>query len=175
LEAGVCNNTGASFSGNKRMVGSGSKKHTVESIGNVATVWRLLHLIVVRYGSVPTGQHLIAFTLNILHETGYSPTLSELCKVTGLPKASVSRYVSWQIANGYLTETVDPNDRRQRFLEQTAKGKAEMQRLNVHLDDLFDYVTSIKDELNISLIRQTPEQIMARMEELTKATEKNRN
>ena len=131
--------------------------------------------MVCQYASHPTGQFLIAFTMNILHERGYSPTINELCRVTGLPISSASRYVSWQIYNGYVKEVIDPNDRRKRLLEQTAKGKTEMRQLVRHLDELFDFVAYMTDELISKQAGHTPEQIMAQMEELTKAAGKHRD
>ena len=84
-----------------------------------------MHLVVARYGNQPMGQLLITLTVIFLDERGLQPTLKDLCDATGLPKASVSRYVSWHIKAGLLREVVDPRDRRRRFLTQTAKGKRE--------------------------------------------------
>ncbi len=157
------------------MVGFGSENRGIDSVGRITVLWRILHMMVCQYGSHPTGQFLIAFTMNILHERGYSPTINELCRVTGLPISSASRYVSWQISNGYVKEIIDPNDRRKRLLEQTAKGKTEMRQLVRHLDELFDFVANMTAELVSKQAGHTPEHIMARMEELTKAAGKHRD
>ncbi|MAF83760.1 MAG: hypothetical protein CL797_06610 [Chromatiales bacterium] len=87
--------------------------------------WRILHLITSRYGNYPMGQTLVALTMVFLNERGMPPTLTDLCEATGLPKASVSRYVSWQLREGLCEERVDQADRRKRMLVQTEKGKAE--------------------------------------------------
>ncbi len=87
--------------------------------------WRILHLITSRYGNYPMGQTLVALTMVFLNERGMPPTLTDLCEATGLPKASVSRYVSWQLREGLCEERVDQTDRRKRMLVQTEKGKAE--------------------------------------------------
>ena len=91
--------------------------------GQMAIFWRILHLLTARYGNYPMGQLLVALTMVFLNERGMPPTLTDLCKATGLPKASVSRYVSWQLSQGLAKETVDPKDRRRRLLVQTRKGK----------------------------------------------------
>ena len=85
----------------------------------------MVHLVIARYGNQPMGQLLVTLTVIFLDERGMQPTLKDLCDATGLPKASVSRYLSWQIKTGLLREVVDPRDRRRRFLTQTAKGKRE--------------------------------------------------
>ena len=82
--------------------------------GQMALFWRILHLMLSRYGSHPMGQLLVALTMVFLNERGMPPTLTDLCRATGLPKSSVSRYVAWQIDQGLAKETVDPNDRRKR-------------------------------------------------------------
>ena len=88
-----------------------------------ATFWRLLYTTVHRYGSNPTGGLLTVMTVLLLDRAGYSPTTADLVEITGLPKSSVSRYVSRQMKAGYLTEVVDPQDRRRRFLRPTAKAR----------------------------------------------------
>ena len=152
------------------MVGYGIENRSSDSIGRIATLWRLLHMMVTQHGSHPTGQILIAFTISVLHEIGYSPTLGELCKVTGLPKSTVSRFISWQISHGYTDETIDPNDRRRRYLGPTAKGKAEMRRLVDEVDQLFGDVRNMTEDLSSERSMPDPEKVLMRMEELTKAS-----
>lgn len=88
-------------------------------------IWRLLHLLMSRYGSVPLGQAVVAVTAGTLNDLGLSPTVTELCEATGLPKSSISRYVSAQMEQGVLSETIDPEDRRRRKLAQTEMGRNE--------------------------------------------------
>ena len=94
-----------------------------------ATFWRMVSLAVHRYGSAPTGQLLVVLTMVILDRYGYQPTVTELADITQLPKSSVSRYVSAEMAVGMLEEFIDPNDRRRRRLRPTDKARAE-QRLH---------------------------------------------
>jgi len=91
--------------------------------GQMAVFWRILHLTTVVWGNYPAGQLLVALTLTFLHNRGMNPTLSDLCKATGLPKATVSRYVSWQLSQGLAKEVIDPNDRRRRVLMRTEQGQ----------------------------------------------------
>lgn len=89
--------------------------------------WRLLHLMMARYGSAPLGQCLVGMTNTILNEMGRAPTVTELCEATGLPKSSISRYISAQMEQGVVSEDIDPRDRRRRMLRQTDEGKTERQ------------------------------------------------
>lgn len=88
-------------------------------------IWRVLQMLLARYGSVPLGQMLVSMTTVVLNELGRAPTVTELCEATGLPKSSISRYISAQMAQDLITETIDPQDRRRRMLGQTDAGKAE--------------------------------------------------
>ena len=64
--------------------------------------WRLLQLMMARYGSVPLGQCLVGMTNTIVNEMGRAPTVTELCEATGLPKSSISRYISAQMEQGVV-------------------------------------------------------------------------
>jgi len=88
-------------------------------------VWRILHLFMARYGSIPMGQMLVGLTTISLNELGRPPTVTELCEATGLPKSSISRYISAQMDQAVVSEVIDPADRRRRKLIQTDAGKAE--------------------------------------------------
>lgn len=137
------------------------------SAGQMVIFWRILHLITGTYGNYPAGQLLIALTMVFLHQRGMNPTLSDLCKATGLPKATVSRYVSWQLKEGLAEEIIDPNDRRRRILLQTDKGRAawrwqaeQLRKLfrEVHEWDVPDFGTGSGVD---------PEVILAAMKRLT--------
>jgi DNA-binding MarR family transcriptional regulator len=101
-----------------------------------ATFWRMVYMSVHRYGSNPTGELLTVMTIALLHQADYDPTSAELAEITGLPKTSVSRYVSRQMRKGYLTEVVDPQDRRRRRLQPTTKGRKEEQWHQKQTQDL---------------------------------------
>ena len=90
-----------------------------------AMFWRMVHLAVHRYGSHPTGELLIVLSIMLLERAGANPTVSDLAEITGLPKSSVSRYVSTEINTGFLEEAIDPQDRRRRYLKPTAKARKE--------------------------------------------------
>ena len=103
------------------MSGSASTDSEVGAI--YATFWRLLFTNVHEYGSTPTGGLLVVMTILLLDRADYSPTIADLIEIIGLPKTSVSRYVSEQIKNGFLKEVIDPQDRRRRFLRPTPKAR----------------------------------------------------
>lgn len=133
----------------------------------MAIFWRLLHLIVSRYGSYPMGQLLVALTMVFLNERGMPPTLTDICEATGLPKSSVSRYVSWQLQQGLAKERVDPDDRRKRYLVQTAKGKKEWRWQVKQLERLFDEIGELDREFLRVGKRRNAEELLARMKQLT--------
>ena len=87
--------------------------------------WRIVHLYMARYGSIPLGQMLVELTTTVLNELGRPPTVTDLCEATGLPKSSISRYISSQMTQGMVAEVIDPHDRRRRKLVLTDKGKDE--------------------------------------------------
>ncbi|MFQ5634028.1 MAG: helix-turn-helix domain-containing protein [Gammaproteobacteria bacterium] len=87
--------------------------------------WRIMHMYMSRYGSIPLGQMLVELTTVVLNELGRPPTVTDLCDATGLPKSSISRYISAQMTQGVVSEVIDPNDRRRRKLVLTVKGADE--------------------------------------------------
>ena len=99
------------------------KEEILTPEGQMALFWRILHLLTARYGNHPMGQLLVALTMVFMNERGTPPTMTEICAATGLPKSSVSRYVSWQIEQGLAREEVDPNDRRRRRLPDRRNGR----------------------------------------------------
>lgn len=103
------------------MPGKGSKL----SSEMLPLFWRMVHLSVHRYGSHPTGELLVVLTIMLLDEVGANPTVSELADIVGLPKSSVSRYVSSEMSSGFLTEIIDPGDRRRRMLILTEQARQE--------------------------------------------------
>jgi DNA-binding MarR family transcriptional regulator len=97
-----------------------------EEAGSIyATFWRMIYMSVHRYHSSSTRELLTVMTITLLVKTGHNPTISELTEITGLPKSSLSRYVSRQIKSGFLTEVLDPQDRRRHCLYPTKKGQKE--------------------------------------------------
>ena len=133
----------------------------------MAIFWRVLHLLIGRYGNHPMGQLLVALTMVFLNEQGTPPTMTDVCDATGLPKASVSRYITWQINEGLVTEEIDPHDRRRRFLLQTAKGKREWKWQIKQMESLFSTISSEADAARTEGFQDTAEMLMAKMIELT--------
>ena len=102
--------------------------------------WRIIHMYMSRYGSIPLGQMLVELTTVVLNELGRPPTVTDLCEATGLPKSSISRYISAQMTQGMVAEVIDPNDRRRRKLVLTDKGKDERRWQVKHVRKLLEEV-----------------------------------
>lgn len=100
--------------------------------------WRIIHMYMSRYGSIPLGQMLVELTTVVLNELGRPPTVTDLCEATGLPKSSISRYISSQMTQGMVAEVIDPNDRRRRKLVLTDKGKDERRWQVKHVRKLLE-------------------------------------
>ncbi|MGI9330633.1 MAG: MarR family transcriptional regulator [Gammaproteobacteria bacterium] len=98
---------------------------TPSAEGQQVIIWRVLQLFLARYGSIPLGQLLVSMTTVVLNELGRAPTVTELCDATGLPKSSISRYISAAMEQDMVSETIDSEDRRRRMLGQTENGKNE--------------------------------------------------
>ena len=143
--------------------------------GQMAIFWRVLHLFASRYGSHPVGQVLVVLTLVFLNDRGMPPTMMELCKATGRPKGSVSRYVSSQIKQGFVKEVVDPNDRRRRLLKQTRKGKSEWNWQVRQMERIFDEVFEMDSRFRITGDQRRAEEVLDQMEGLTKKAPRPRN
>ncbi len=142
--------------------------------GQMAVLWRVLHLFATRYGNHPVGQVLAVLTLVFMNERGMPPTMTQLCKATGLPKASMSRYVSWQIDRGFVKEIVDPNDRRQRLLKQTSKGQYEWNWQVRQMERLFDEVFDADSRFRTTGDQRNAAELLSHMEGLTKKASKLR-
>ena len=98
---------------------------TASPEAQMVVFWRIIHLYMSRYGSIPLGQMLVEMTTIVLNELGRPPTVTDLCEATGLPKSSISRYISTQMSADMVAEVIDPQDRRRRKLVLTEKGKNE--------------------------------------------------
>ena len=110
--------------------------------------WRVIHMYMARYGSIPLGQMLVELTTLVLNELGRPPTVTDLCEATGLPKSSISRYISAQMSQGMVAEVIDPNDRRRRKLVLTEKGKDERRWQVRHVKKILEDVRTW-DEKNL--------------------------
>jgi DNA-binding MarR family transcriptional regulator len=104
--------------------------------------WRIMHLYMSRYGSIPIGQMLVELTTVVLNELGRPPTVTDLCDATGLPKSSISRYISTQMKADMVAEVIDPQDRRRRKLVLTENGKDERRWQVKHVRKIIEDVMS---------------------------------
>ncbi|TDJ44969.1 MAG: MarR family transcriptional regulator [Gammaproteobacteria bacterium] len=108
--------------------------------------WRIIHMYMARYGSIPLGQMLVELTTVVLNELGRPPTVTDLCDATGLPKSSISRYISAQMTQNMVAEIIDPNDRRRRKLVLTDKGSDERRWQVKHVRKILEEVKNWDDK-----------------------------
>jgi len=102
----------------------GTWKPDDEDVGIIyAMYWRLVDVIIGQFGSYPTGHLLTVLTVILLDRVGYHPTVGELADLTGLPKSTVSRYISVEMHSGFIEEVIDSKDRRRRRLHPTSQGR----------------------------------------------------
>ena len=80
-----------------------------------------------RFLASSMGEFQVILTLIVLDRDGIHPNLVEVAKLTGLPKSSVSRYVTKILRAGYVNEEIDANDRRRRVLHITDSARQDMQ------------------------------------------------
>lgn len=147
---------------------AGDDETTFTPGGQMALFWRLLHMLTVRYGNYPVGQLLVSLTMAFLNARGQPPTMTAICDATGLPKSTVSRYVSWQIRHGLVEEKIDPRDRRQRRLVQTRKGRAEWESLVGAIDKLFGEMGALEKAERFSSGRLSAEALLQRLIEVNR-------
>ncbi len=125
--------------------------------------WRIIHSYMSRYGSIPIGQMLVDLTTIVLNEIGRPPTVTDLCEATGLPKSSISRYISTQMKADMVAEVIDPQDRRRRKLVLTDKGKDERRWQVKHVRKIIDDVMNWDQKSQRSKYRLDPDQEFDRM------------
>jgi len=125
--------------------------------------WRIMHMYMARYGSIPIGQMLVELTTVVLNELGRPPTVTDLCDATGLPKSSISRYISAQMKAEMVAEVIDPQDRRRRKLVLTEKGKDERRWQVKHVRKIIDDVMNWDQKTQHSKHRLDPDQEFDRM------------
>jgi len=129
--------------------------------------WRVIHMYMARYGSIPLGQMLVELTTLVLNELGRPPTVTDLCDATGLPKSSISRYISAQMTQGMVAEVIDPSDRRRRKLVMTDKGKEERRWQVKHIRGILDDIRAWDEKSRASGNALDPDLAFERMQMAT--------
>ncbi len=89
-----------------------------------------------RFGGRPIGEVLCSWTTILLLDRGLRPTVAEIARASGLPRSTVSRYVSHTIEQGWAEERVHSGDRRRRELHLTESGERELEFIVDVLRDL---------------------------------------
>lgn len=156
--------------GRTTMINSDKSSTGFLEAGQMVVFWRILHMMIARYGNHPMGQALAVLTMVFFNERDMPPTMSQLCEATGLPKSSVSRYVSTQIKAGLLEEVIDPTDRRRRLLVQTDKGKSECRWQLDQLNKIFSETDAQVNQPSVDAGQRDPERLLARMKVTAKAS-----
>ena len=89
-------------------------------------MWILVALHAHRFRGRPIAEVLASWTNILLLHRGLHPTIGDIAQASGLPRATVSRYVASTIEQGWATERVDPRNRLRRELYLTDKGREEL-------------------------------------------------
>ena len=126
-----------------------------------------MHLTTVVWGNHPSGQLLVALTMAFLHNRGMNPTVSDLCKATGLPKATVSRYVSWQLSKNLAKEIIDPHDRRRRTLHRTEQGQKSWDWQVKKVSEMFSQIAEESGRFHRSGSKFDPSDLLTVMKRIT--------
>ena len=99
-------------------------------------LWAMLSFHTHRFGGRPISEMLVSWTMIILMDRGYAPTIADIAKATGVPRPTVSRYVAHQIEQGWIEERVNPDQRRRRELFWTETGVSGMEFILDYFHDL---------------------------------------
>lgn len=99
-------------------------------------LWLALAYHAHRFGGRPIGEVLCSWTTILLLDRGLRPTVGEIARASGLPRPTVSRYISHTIEQGWAEERVNPDDRRRRELHLTKSGERELESIVELLRDL---------------------------------------
>jgi DNA-binding MarR family transcriptional regulator len=100
-------------------------------------MWAMISYHAHRFGGRPIAEMLVSWTMIMLADRGVAPTIGELATATGMPRATVSRYVNHQIEVGWIEERVDATNRRRRELLQTELGAQELEHMMNYFHGLF--------------------------------------
>ncbi|NND35852.1 MAG: winged helix-turn-helix transcriptional regulator [Gammaproteobacteria bacterium] len=90
-------------------------------------LWVMVSFHAHQFRGRPIAEVLASWTNILLLHNGFNPTIGELAKASGLPRATISRYVSSTIQSGWAEERVDPRNRRRRELHLTEAGAKELE------------------------------------------------
>ena len=100
-------------------------------------LWAVLNFHAHSFSGRPIAEMLVSWTTILLMDRGFAPTIGDIATATGLPRPTVSRYVSHQIEQGWAEERVNPDNRRRRELFLTETGAHELEFILGYFHDLF--------------------------------------
>jgi DNA-binding MarR family transcriptional regulator len=100
-------------------------------------LWVMVSYHAHQFRGRPIAEVLASWTNILLIHQGLNPTIGDIARASGLPRATVSRYVSNTIKNGWAEERVNPDNRRRRELHLTEAGAKELASIVAFFHDMF--------------------------------------
>lgn len=100
-------------------------------------LWIMVSFHAHRFRGRPIAEVLASWTNILLIHEGFNPTIGDIAKASGLPRATVSRYVNSTIEHGWAEERVNPRDRRRRELHLTESGTQELEFIVDFFHDMY--------------------------------------
>jgi len=100
-------------------------------------LWVMVSYHAHQFRGRPIAEVLASWTNILLIHQGLNPTIGDIARASGLPRPTVSRYVSNTIENGWAEERVNPADRRRRELHLTEAGAKELESIVEFFHDMF--------------------------------------
>ena len=101
-------------------------------------LWVMVSFHAHQFRGRPIAEVLASWTNILLLHQGLNPTIGDLAKASRLPRATISRYVSNTIQNGWAEERVNPRNRRRRELHLTEAGAKELEYIVEFFHGAFD-------------------------------------
>lgn len=127
-------------------------------------LWVMVSFHAHQFRGRPIAEVLASWTNILLIHKGFNPTIGDIARTSGLPRATVSRYVSSTIQSGWAEERVNPQDRRRRELHMTEAGAKELESIVGFFHDMFRELIATQPDDGDSL---SGEEYRARLERMT--------
>lgn len=100
-------------------------------------MWMMVGYSAHRFRGRPIAEVLASWTNIMLMHRGVHPTVGDIARASGLPRATVSRYVDHTIQQGWAEERVNQQDRRRRELYLTETGAQQLEIIVEFFHEMF--------------------------------------
>ena len=130
----------------------------------VEWLWLIVGYHAHRLRGRPIAEVLAAWTNILLLHKGINPTVGDIAKASGLPRATVSRYIDHNLNWGWAAERVNPEDRRRRELYLTEAGEKELDYIVEFFHEMFHDLVDSRPEEGAS---ETGEELIGRLKRLS--------